>query len=111
MTDTKPFEIIFPKPEHAEIIGDFNAKLALETENKILDKEKVTKSDRELIEMATSEPHKEEIKSSPGFYLLAVETSTQKPIGCMMITYEMNLEVGGLLYCIQSVYVEKEFRR
>jgi len=40
---------------------------------------------------------------------LAVEAGSERPIGQMMVTYEMNLEKGGLLYCIQSVYVEKEF--
>jgi len=76
MTEQKPFRIIFPKPEHANKIGEFNAKLALETENKILDKESVSKSDKKLIEMASTEPHREEIKSSPGFYLIAEDTKT-----------------------------------
>lgn len=110
MTDSKTFKIISPLIEHAQAIADFNVKLAAETENKTLDPVKTAENEKLLISMASSEPYKEVIKASPGFYLLAIEEATQLPIGCMMITYEMNLEVGGLLYCMQSVYVDKAFR-
>lgn len=110
MSDSSTFKIIFPREEHASAIGEFNARLALETENKTLDSKIVAENDRRLIQSSPENPHLEQIKTSPGFYLLALETGSERPVGCMMITYEMNLEKGGLLYCIQSVYVDKEFR-
>ena len=45
-----------------------------------------------------------------GFYLVAV-TEDQTPVGCMMLTYEINPSIGGLCMMIQSVFVEKEYRK
>lgn len=43
------FKIIFPKEEHASMIGEFNARLALETENKTIDAKMIAENDRKLI--------------------------------------------------------------
>lgn len=100
MTEQSLFKIIFPREDHAPFIGEFNAKLALETENKTIDSKIVAENDWKLISMMPENPHLEQVKTSPGFYLLAIESASDWPIGCMMITYEMNLDKGGLLYCI-----------
>ena len=54
-----------------------------------------------------------------GQYFLAevevkdTETGETKwtPVGTTMITFEMQPRIGGLIYMIQSVYVDKEYRK
>ncbi|CAI2382017.1 unnamed protein product [Moneuplotes crassus] len=99
-------DIIFGRPEHSEILATFNAKMALETENITLDVKLTT----EAIHRLLSDQPDSDSERPYGFYLVAV-TDDQTPVGCMMLTYEVNPTVGGLIYMIQSVFVEKDFRK
>ena len=80
--------------------------MGYETEGKEIDTELVSKAIHRLL----SSQSDEDDQRPYGIYLVAV-TPDQTPIGCMMLTYEINPTVGGLVYMIQSVFVEKEFRR
>ena len=45
-----------------------------------------------------------------GHYILAVETGSERAIGCMSIAYCMNLELGGYTYIFDCIYVVPEYR-
>lgn len=83
----------------AATIIEFNCALALESENKVLDIEKVTPGVKSLL----ADPHK-------GRYFLA-ETPPGDVIGQIMITSEWSDWRCGYFWWIQSVYVRPEYRR
>jgi ribosomal protein S18 acetylase RimI-like enzyme len=85
-------------PRDAEAIAGFNAAMAFETEGKELIAEVVTAGVRRLI--ATP---------SLGFYVVAAHQD--RVIACLMITNEWSDWRNGLFWWIQSVYVDKAFRR
>ena len=72
--------------------------MALETEGKILDINRVTSGAKNLI-----------LTPKYGQYYIAV-TDDGTPIGCTMFTCEMNARLGGVVCMIQSVFVVKEWR-
>lgn len=80
-----------------ETIVRFNAAMALETENKSLDRKVLTKGVQALLE-----------QPSMGYYLLA--ESAEGVVGQLMITYEWSDWRNGLFLWIQSVYVPTEHR-
>tara|TARA_B100000029_G_scaffold215934_2_gene213754 strand:- start:22232 stop:22684 length:453 start_codon:yes stop_codon:yes gene_type:complete len=80
-----------------EII-QFNINMAMETENKKLNKETVTKGVQEVFNTP-----------SLGYYIIVKDSSGI--LGCLMITYEWSDWRNGLFWWIQSVYVKKEYRR
>jgi hypothetical protein len=81
------------KSDIPEIIN-FNINMAMETENKKLDEQTVTRGVRKVF-------------SSPslGYYIIVKNTSGI--LGCLMITYEWSDWRNGLFWWIQSVYVKK----
>ena len=82
-------------------IGDivrFNAAMALETEQRILDVDVL----RAGVEAAFGD-------ARHGFYLVA--ESAARVIGCLLITYELSDWRNGQWWWLQSVYVDPEFRR
>ncbi len=82
----------------ADVIASFNAAMALETEHKRLIPEIIRTGVRRLIDTP-----------SLGFYLVAEDEG--RVVACLMITNEWSDWRNGLFWWIQSVYVEKDFRR
>tara|TARA_B100000686_G_scaffold326886_1_gene385184 strand:+ start:143 stop:634 length:492 start_codon:yes stop_codon:yes gene_type:complete len=85
------------KSDIPEIIR-FNINMAMETENKKLDRQTVTKGVQEVFN-----------SPSLGYYIIVKDSSGI--LGCLMITYEWSDWRNGLFWWIQSVYVKKEYRR
>jgi ribosomal protein S18 acetylase RimI-like enzyme len=86
------------KPKDIEIIAEYNIKMALETENKYLDKEIIIAGVSSIIN-----------DSSKGMYW--VMEMNKIIIGQLMVTYEWSDWRNGMMWWIQSVYVPKEQRR
>ncbi|MEQ8927299.1 MAG: GNAT family N-acetyltransferase [Fulvivirga sp.] len=86
------------KFKELEIIAEFQAAMALETEGLHLDKEKIILG----IEAVFEDPGK-------GKYYVATE-SEDEVIACLLITPEWSEWRNGTVYWIQSVYVKKEHR-
>lgn len=83
---------------HANTIAGFNAAMALETEDKVLDIARVRQGVSNLI-----------INPARGFYRLACVD--EKIVGCLMITFEWSDWRNADIWWIQSVYVTPEARR
>ncbi|MBI4478419.1 MAG: GNAT family N-acetyltransferase [Acidobacteria bacterium] len=81
----------------ATVIAQFNAAMALETENLTLDRERV----RRGVEVTLRDPAK-------GFYVLAV--AEEKVIAQTMITFEWSDWSNGMRWWVQSVYVHPDYR-
>ncbi|GAB4172570.1 MAG: GNAT family N-acetyltransferase [Calditrichia bacterium] len=76
----------------------FNAAMAQETEQLILNQEILTNGVLRLFR-----------QPEYGFYIVA--ESGGEVVGCLMITYEWSDWRNGLFWWIQSVYVKPEWRR
>ena len=85
--------------EDVAVLVDFNYQMALETENRELSKDTLTKGIQRLFD----NPEK-------GQYYVAVDES-DSPIACLMTTYEWSDWRNTDMVWIQSVYVKQEFRR
>jgi ribosomal protein S18 acetylase RimI-like enzyme len=83
--------------ENANILADFNVKMAKETENKELNFDKVLNATKEVF-----------LSNDKGFYLKAIYNG--KIVGSMLITYEWSDWRNGFFWWIQSVYVLNEYR-
>ena len=77
---------------------DFNAAMALETENKTLDPQVLSAG----VAAVLAEPRR-------GFYLVAEDD--RAVVGCLMITYEWSDWRNGDWWWFQSVYVRPDYRR
>ncbi|MDO9549059.1 MAG: N-acetyltransferase [Candidatus Marinimicrobia bacterium] len=84
--------------DDTETITNFNIAMALETEGKILAKEKISAGVENLFR------HPEY-----GFYIVA--KAGNRVVGCLLITYEWSDWRDGLIWWIQSVYIHPDFRR
>ena len=82
----------------AEVVADFNNRLAVESEDKHLDMAKLLPGVKALL----ADEHK-------GVYHLACDDNG-KPIGQVMYTYEWSDWRNGWFWGIQSVYVTAEHR-
>ena len=82
----------------AETIAGYNAALAAETERLQLDRDRLLRGVRAVLE----DPAK-------GFYTVAESEDTV--VGQMMITFEWSDWRNGTFWWIQSVYVHPEYRR
>ena len=80
------------------VLIDFNAAMALETEHKTLDPRVLSAGVAAVI----TEPKR-------GFYLVAEHE--RKVVGCLMITYEWSDWRNGDWWWFQSVYVQPDYRR
>jgi len=80
------------------ILVDFNAAMALETERKTLDPLTLSAG----VAAVLAEPRR-------GFYLVA--EAGREVVGCLMITYEWSDWRNGDWWWFQSVYVHPEQRR
>jgi GNAT superfamily N-acetyltransferase len=85
------------KPEDAPLIAQYNAFMALETENRILDHEILRKG-------------VESVLANPALGLYYVAEVNGRTAGQLMITYEWSDWRNGTFWWIQSVYVREEFR-
>jgi ribosomal protein S18 acetylase RimI-like enzyme len=83
---------------HLQAIVDFNQKMAIETENKVLEDAVILAG----VEAILVDPTK-------GFYLLAIENNNV--LGQLMITKEWSDWRNRHIWWIQSVYVHPEFRK
>ena len=93
-------ELLLRKAEKrdADTIARFNAQMAFETEGKELIGEVIGAGVRRLLDTP-----------SLGFYLVAEHEG--RTVACLLITNEWSDWRNGLFWWIQSVYVEKDFRR
>ena len=85
-----------------DIIAEFNSQMALETEQRRLNPERLRKGVAALLE-----------DKAKGVYFLAEiedETNARTIAGQLMLTYEWSDWRNGNFWWIQSVYVAKEFR-
>jgi GNAT superfamily N-acetyltransferase len=82
----------------APAISRFNQAMALETEGKALIPELVDAGVRRLIETPAL-----------GFYVVACDRDAI--VACLLVTQEWSDWRNGLFWWIQSVFVEKEWRR
>ena len=85
-------------PDDGPVIADFNSRMAEETEGRALDPELVGPGVMALLNDSTK-----------GRYWLALHDGVV--IGQIMITYEWSDWRNGMLWWIQSVYVDANFRR
>ena len=81
-----------------DVLVQFNAAMAIETEAKTLDPQVL----RAGVAAVLTEPRR-------GFYLIAEQAG--KVAGCLMITYEWSDWRNGDWWWLQSVYVRPEHRR
>lgn len=81
----------------AEVIADFNCRLAMETENKTLDSALVCRGVRRGLEQA-------------GEVTYLVGELNGQVVGQLMLTREWSDWRDGWMYWLQSVYVLAEFR-
>ncbi len=86
------------QPADADIIADYNAAIARETEHIELDRERLAQG----VHAVLSDPSK-------GFYTVA--EADGRVVGQMLITYEWSDWRNGVFWWIQSVYVHADYRR
>ncbi|MEN8127595.1 MAG: GNAT family N-acetyltransferase [Planctomycetota bacterium] len=86
------------QPEDTESIVEFNMAMALETEQKELDRDVLTNGVQAVFK-----------DQSYGFYVVA--EADNKPIGSLLVTSEWSDWRNGLFWWIQSLYVLPEWRR
>ncbi len=99
MTDSpQPWTIRAARADDLQVVVDFNAKLATESEQKQLDSDVLTRG----VAMLLSRPEL-------GRYFVA--EADDRIIGQIMITYEWSDWRCGMFWWIQSVYVVPEFRQ
>ena len=82
----------------AKEIANFNQIMAKETEGKVLQPDVILAGVNTLLK-----------DPSQGFYIVAELDS--KVVGCLMITREWSDWRNGVFWWIQSVFVQKEYRR
>lgn len=80
------------------VLVEFNAAMALETERKTLDPRTLSAG----VAAVLAEPRR-------GFYLVA--EAERDVVGCLMITYEWSDWRNGDWWWFQSVYVRPDYRR
>jgi GNAT superfamily N-acetyltransferase len=94
-------ELIFrlAKKTDVESLVEFNYRMALETEDKELDRECLKNGVQNMLN-----------DSDKGFYLVA-EEKDEGAAGSLMITKEWSDWRNGYFWWVQSVFVENNFRR
>ena len=92
----------FARPEDAATIASFSAAMALETEGRRLDRDRLQLGTIALIETPAR-----------GFFLVAEQEQGDRRqlLGQLMVTYEWSDWRNGAFWWIQSVYVDPAWRR
>ena len=98
MTDTAAISIRAARDSDLDLLVDFNAAMALETETKVLDPAVLSAG----VAAVLAEPRR-------GFYLVAECDGVVA--GCLMITFEWSDWRNGDWWWLQSVYVAAQYRR
>jgi ribosomal protein S18 acetylase RimI-like enzyme len=96
-----PHSVVTSRPAvlaDLEVLVRFSAAMALETEGRVLDQERLRKGTRAVLE-----------SNDRGFYLVIERGSVVQ--GQLLITYEWSDWRNGVFWWIQSVYVEPAARR
>ena len=90
------------KPEDAAMIASFSAAMALETEGRRLDPDRLHNGTIALLE-----------SPDRGFFMVAEleQADDRQLLGQLMITYEWSDWRNGAFWWIQSVYVDPAWRR
>jgi RimJ/RimL family protein N-acetyltransferase len=90
------------KPEDAAKIASFSAAMALETEGRHLDRDRLHDGTIALLH-----------SPDRGFFMVAEleQTADRTLVGQLMITYEWSDWRNGVFWWIQSVYVDPAWRR
>ena len=90
------------RPEDVATIASFSAAMALETEGRSLDHDRLCLGTIALIENPTR-----------GFYIVAEQEQggSRQLLGQLMVTYEWSDWRNGVFWWIQSVYVDPAWRR
>jgi len=90
------------KPEDAAMIASFSAAMALETEGRRLDLDRLNDGTIALLE-----------SPDRGFFMVAEveQAGDRQLLGQLMITYEWSDWRNGAFWWIQSVYVDPAWRR
>jgi ribosomal protein S18 acetylase RimI-like enzyme len=88
------------QPTDAEVIVEFNVRLAAESEGKRLDRETLRRGVAAVL-----------ADRAKGRYFVAVAESKGEVIGQVMLTYEWSDWRDGFIWWIQSVYVAEPHRR
>ena len=101
VTPLLPLTIRQARPEDADAIAAFSATMALETEGRSLDPDRLRAGTRALLHA-----------TAHGFFMVA-ESAQGLPrlLGQLMITYEWSDWRNGVFWWIQSVYVDPVWRR
>ncbi len=102
MPDIDHLNIRRAKPEDAVIIASFSAAMALETEGRRLDLDRLYSGTIALLE-----------SPDRGFFMVAEleQADDRQLLGQLMITYEWSDWRNGAFWWIQSVYVDPVWRR
>ena len=109
MTHSDESMLDSPKPDihirqatlnDVQAVVEFNTALAFETEGKVLEPFRLNLG----VDAVLADPKR-------GFYLLAEEVSSNRPLGQLLLTYEWSDWRNGVFWWIQSVYVHEEWRR
>ncbi len=90
-------EVVKAGTQHANVIAEFNQAMALETEGKQLDWDRIHPGVNAILR-----------DSALGFYLVALDQG--EVVGCLAITYEWSDWRNGLFWWIQSVFVVPSHR-
>lgn len=102
MPDLDNLNIRRAKPEDAPTIASFSAAMAHETEGRHLDLERLHKGTSALLESIDR-----------GFYMVAEieQAGDRQLLGQLMITYEWSDWRNGVFWWVQSVYIDRTWRR
>ena len=90
------------RTDDIEVIAGFSAAMALETEGRALDRERLRQGTRSLL--ATP---------AHGFFMVAEQrgAADSRVVGQLMVTYEWSDWRNAVFWWIQSVYVDPTWRR
>jgi ribosomal protein S18 acetylase RimI-like enzyme len=102
MTSTDPFHVRQAGPQDADLLVGFSAAMAMETEGRQLNLDRLRKGTRALLAAAER-----------GFFIVAEhhEGGIRRPVGQLMITFEWSDWRNGTFWWVQSVYVDPAWRR
>ena len=96
---SREFDIRHAVPGDRDAIVAFNLAMALETEGRQLDPDTVAAGVEAVFQ-----------SENRGFYIVATGTD-DVPVGGLLITYEWSDWRNGVIWWIQSVYVDPDWRR
>ena len=93
--------IIVATMEHLDVLTDYQCRLAYDTEGKKLDQNRV----RNAVETVIKNP-------ALGCHYLAWDKNdpTRKFIGTTLVTYEISVQLGGMVHWIRGVYTDNAAR-